>query len=205
MLVALNVVAFVWEIAGGGLTDQRVLVREGALYPPLVVQGQWWRIVTGAFLHGSLLHIAFNMFALYQVGTFLEMLIGTRRMLAIYFISMVGAGLAVVAFSFDQVTIGASGAIFGIFGALVAIGLRLGERGRSLVMQTLPIVGINLFLTFTVPNISAAGHIGGLLSGFIAAFALVRIPRRAQPVATEPSEEEAVTEAEPVDEADGAR
>lgn len=177
VLIAINLIVFVWEIATGGWGTESLLLREGALYGPLVAQGQWWRIVTSAFLHGGLLHISFNMFALFQVGRFLEMLIGTRRMLTIYTISMIGSGLSVYLFAYDQVTIGASGAIFGIFGALVAIGLRLGERGRSLVMQTLPIVGINLLIGFTVPNISNAGHIGGLLSGFVAGFALVRIRR----------------------------
>lgn len=187
VLIAINVIVFVWEIATGGWGSNSLLLREGALYGPLVAHGQWWRIVTSAFLHGGLLHIAFNMFALFQVGRFLDMLIGSRRMLTIYAISMVGSGLAVYFFAYDQVTIGASGAIFGIFGALVAIGLRLGERGRLLVMQTLPIVGINLLIGFTVPNISNAGHIGGLLSGFVAGFALVRIRRPSEAVTDEGS------------------
>jgi len=105
---------------------------------------------------------------------------GARRMLAIYFISLLGSGLAVVYFAFDQPTVGASGAIFGLFGALVAIGLRLGARGRGLIMQTLPIILINLAFTFSVPSISKAGHLGGLVIGFVAALVLVRFPSRAQ-------------------------
>jgi rhomboid protease GluP len=195
VLIAINVIVFVWEIATGGWGTDSLSLREGALYGPLVAQGQWWRIVTSAFLHGGLLHIAFNMFALFQVGRFLEMLIGSRRMLTIYAISMVGSGLAVYFFAYDQVTIGASGAIFGTFGALVAIGLRLGEHGRSLVMQTLPIIGINLFIGFTVPNISNAGHIGGLLSGFVAGFALVRIRRQPEAAVAVADEGDVVDEA----------
>jgi rhomboid protease GluP len=195
VLVAINLVVFVWEALSGGWSNEYALLREGAMYGPLVAQGQWWRLVTMAFLHGGLLHITFNMIALYQVGTFLEMLIGSARMLLIYAIAMFGASLAVYAFNFDQITVGASGAIFGIFGALVAIGLRLGPRGRSLVAQTLPIIGINLAIGFSIPNISNAGHIGGLLSGFVAGFALVRI-RPAPPAVYV----ESGTEAEPVDE-----
>jgi rhomboid protease GluP len=194
VLIAINVIAFVWEIATGGWGSDSLSLREGALYGPLVARGQWWRIVTSAFLHGGIVHIAFNMFALFQVGRFLEMLIGSRRMLTIYAISMVGSGLAVYFFAYDQVTIGASGAIFGIFGALVAIGFQLGERGRSLVMQTLPIIGINLFIGFTVPNISNAGHIGGLLTGFVAGFALVRIRRPPEAVVAGADEGDVVEE-----------
>jgi rhomboid protease GluP len=193
VLVAINIVVFIWEALTGGWSSENALLREGALYGPLVAQGQWWRIVTAAFLHGGLMHIAFNMFALYQVGTFLEYLIGSRRMLLIYFIAMVGAGLAVYYFNFYQITVGASGAIFGIFGALVAIGLRLGARGRSLVVQTLPIIAINLVITFAVPNISAPGHVGGLLSGFVAGFVLIRIRPGPPPVTVE----QAVEDVEP--------
>jgi len=199
VLVAINVVFFVWETFTGGATDPRSLVAHGALYGPLVDRGEWWRIFTAAFLHGGLLHIAFNMFALYQVGTFLEMLVGAPAMLAIYFVSMIGSGLSVYRFGYQDVTVGASGAIFGIFGALVAIGLSLGERGRAIVWQTVPIIGINLVIGFSMPNISNAGHIGGLISGFVAGFgylglrrALAGKPAVSAVVAAEPQPEEAV-------------
>ncbi len=142
----------------------------GALVGVLVKRGEWWRIVSGAFLHGGYLHIGLNMFALYQVGTFVEYVAGPWRMLAIYLVAMLGSGLAVTFFQADVPTVGASGAIFGLFGALVAIGLRMGARGRALIGQTLPIIVINLIFGFSVPNISNAGHIGGLLSGFFAGF-----------------------------------
>src|SRR5579871_847749 len=104
-------------------------------------------------------------------------------MLLLYFVSMLGSGLAVTYFTPDVVTVGASGAIFGLFGAMVAIGLRLGKRGRNLIMQTLPIIGINLFITFTIPNISIAAHIGGLLSGLVCGLVLFSVlaPRREEP------------------------
>ena len=98
----------------------------------------------------------------------------------VYFISLVGSGIAVVLFTAPNVpTVGASGAIFGLFGALVAVGIRLGKPGRSLIMQTLPIIVINLVITFTIPNISAAAHIGGLLCGFVSGLAIFMLqPRR---------------------------
>ena len=170
--------AYIWEVTTGGLTSDAALLDHGALLGLLVRQGEWWRIVTGAFLHGGLLHIALNMFALYQVGRFVESVTGPVRMLAIYLVAMVGSGIAVTFFQPDAPTVGASGAIFGLFGALVAIGLRLGRPGRALITQTLPIIIINLVFGFSVPNISNAGHIGGLLSGFVAGFALFMMQRR---------------------------
>ncbi len=171
-LVAVNVLVFAWVAVTGGFASTQSLVDHGALAGVLVERGQYWRIVTAAFLHAGILHLGLNMLALYQVGSFLESLTGTVRYAVIYLVAMIGSGIAVVLFSYFDVTVGASGAIFGLFGALVALGLRLGKRGRSLVMQTLPIIGLNLAFGFAVPHISNAGHIGGLISGFVAGFAV---------------------------------
>ena len=176
VLIAINVVAFIWEYFTGALNSNVALVADGAFYGPYVAQGQWWRLVTGAFLHGSLLHILFNMIALYQLGTFVETIFGTPKMALIYAISLAGGAVGVYYFSFNDVTIGASGAIFGLFGAILAVGLRLGARGRGLLRDTAPIVVINLVLGFVVPNISVAAHLGGLFLGFIAGFALWSAP-----------------------------
>jgi len=180
ILIFVNVVAYAWEVFTGTRFDNNYsLVSHGALYGPLVVrEGQWWRIVTGGFLHGGLAHIALNMFALYQLGTFVESALGRWRMLAVYVISLFGGGLAVVYFSPNDVTVGASGAIFGLFGALIGIGLRLGQRGRALIAQTAPVLVINLIFTFAVPFISKSAHIGGLLSGLFAGLALFAMRRR---------------------------
>lgn len=174
VLVAINVVAFLWELASGGPNTDH-----GQLYGPLVVvQHQWWRVVTAAFLHGSITHIAFNMLALYQVGNVVEQLFGKARFTLLYALSIAGSGFSIVSFSYNDPTLGASGAIFGLFGALVAVGLRLGARGRSLIAQVLPIVGLNLVFTFAIPGISAAAHIGGLLTGFVAGLLLFMVPSR---------------------------
>ena len=178
-LVAINVVLFIWELATGGPNTDH-----GQLYGPAVVVGhQWWRIVTAAFLHASITHIAFNMLALYQVGNVVEQLFGKVRFTLLYAIAMLGSGLAVTSFSYTSVTLGASGAIFGLFGALVAVGLRLGARGRSLIGQVLPIVVLNLVFTFAIPNISAAAHVGGLITGFLAGLLLFMVPPRGRQLA----------------------
>lgn len=174
LLVLVNVLAFVWELSSGGSS-----VDHGYLFGPAVVyEGQWWRIFTAAFLHGSVPHVALNMVALYQVGNIVEKLFGKLRFALLYLISIIGSGLAVIYFNFNLPTLGASGAIFGLFGALVAVGIRLGPRGRALIGQVVPIIAINLVFTFAVPGISAAAHVGGLVTGFIAGFILFMMPSR---------------------------
>ncbi len=186
VLIAINVLAYIWEVATGiNFNSEASLVDHGALYGPLVTQqGEWWRIVTGSFMHGGIAHIALNMFALYQLGRFVETMLGSPRFLIVYAISLVGGGIAVVVFAPDQPTVGASGAIFGLFGALLGIGVRMGKRGRSLISQVVPTLIINLVFTFAVPFISKAGHLGGLASGFAAGLALYAMrPREHVPVA----------------------
>jgi membrane associated rhomboid family serine protease len=183
-LVALNVLAYIWETTTGGLTSNRTLYDHGALCRLCVTQdGQWWRIYTSAFLHGGLAHIALNLFALVQIGTFVESILGAPRMLAIYFVAMTGGGLGVVYFGGPlDVTVGASGAIFGLFGAVLAVGLRMGARGKSLISQMLPVVGLNLAFTFAVPFISKEEHIGGLISGFLAGLVFFFTQQSHEPV-----------------------
>jgi rhomboid protease GluP len=178
-LVAINVVAYLWERLTGALTSNDALIAHGALLGVLVERGEWWRIFSSAFLHGSDLHILFNMIALWQVGTFVEMIYGSSRMALIYVISMVGSGLLVTAWTPYDVTVGASGAIFGLFGALLVAGMRLGKPGRVLVQQSMWIIVLNLLISFTIPGISYAGHIGGLVAGFVAGWLVFRRPRQA--------------------------
>ncbi len=215
LLILVNVLAFVYELGTGALSNDQTLYREGALYGVAVTQGgQWWRIVTGAFLHGSIPHIALNMIALYQVGTIVELLYGKLRYLLVYAIAMVGSGLLVIYFTPTLLTVGASGAIFGLFGALVAAGLRLGKRGQQLVRQTVPIIVLNLVFTFTFPGISWAAHVGGLAFGFVAGFLLfMGEPHKRQvayayayPAQSDPNAVETIEqppEAGPHEEADG--
>ena len=137
-----------------------------------VANGEWWRIITGGFMHASPLHIAFNMFALWNVGTALERMIGRLRFGLIYAVSLLGGSLGALLFSNPGgSTVGASGAIFGLFGALVLLQL---SRGINPMQGGIAMtIGINLVLTFTIPGISAGGHIGGLLVGALAGYVLI--------------------------------
>ena len=196
-LIVLNVVGFLWEIYVGGpgmlsgSNDngmERVLAA-GALVPAFVLQyGQWWRILTGAFLHGNLLHIGVNMLSLWYLGRFIEYALGPWRMLAVYMVSLVASGLGVVYLSAPLVpTVGASGAIFGLFGALFAIGFKLGKPGMDLVRANVGILVLNLVITFTVPAISWQAHVAGLLAGFVLTYVIYYPPRRIAPVVVDAS------------------
>jgi rhomboid protease GluP len=180
ILIAINVIVFGWEQFAGPLATDPSLANHGALIGTHVLAGEWWRIVTAAFLHGSVMHILFNMFALFQVGQFVEAVYGTPRMAAIYFISMIGSGLLVTVIDPTEPTVGASGAIFGLFGALVVAGMRLGKPGRDLLRQSIGVIVLNLIIGFTVPNISNSGHIGGLIAGFLSGL-VVFPPHRLPP------------------------
>jgi len=190
LLIALNVIGFLWEISvagpgmlGGGGNVDRVL-QEASLFPAAVLQdGQWWRVVTGAFLHGSLIHIGVNMLSLWYLGRFIEMVMGPWRMLLVYVVSLVASGLGIVYFSAPLIpTVGASGAIFGLFGALFAIGLKLGKPGMDLVRANIGILVLNLIITFTIPAISWQAHVSGLVAGFLFTFVIYFPPRRVAPV-----------------------
>ncbi len=193
-LIVVNIIAYLWEVfvGGPGMLSafgapsggmERVLIA-GALIPAAVLQnGQWWRILTGAFLHGGLLHIGVNMMSLWFLGRFIELALGSWRMFVVYMVSLVVSGLGVVYFSDPMVpTVGASGAIFGLFGALFAIGFKLGKPGMNLVRANIGILVLNLIITFTVPQISWQAHVAGLLGGFALTYALYFPPRRVAPL-----------------------
>lgn len=188
----LNAVGYIWEIsiAGpgmftgfGGASLQTVLER-GSLYPYAVWHDhEWWRIITAAFLHAGLIHIFVNMISLWSLGRFIELAVGSTRMLLIYLVSLLASGLAIIYLSAPDVpTLGASGAIFGLFGALFAVGMKLGPRGMSLVKDNIGILVMNLIITFAVPGISWQAHVGGLIVGFIVTYLIYFPPRPVQPV-----------------------
>ena len=190
-IVVACVLVFLWEIAtmGAGILTGNVTIGQidnaGALVPALAQQGQWWRIVTSAFLHASVLHIGLNMYSLWVLGRFIEPILGTPRTAFVYTLSLIASGLGVTYLSFGNLqdpTLGASGAIFGIFGALFAIGLRNGPAGLQLVRANLGILLLNLVFTFAFPGISKQAHVAGLLTGFLATLAIYRPlrPVRAQ-------------------------
>lgn len=172
-LVALNVVVYLITVAqGSGINDPGgSLFYKWALFGPAVHHGDWWRLITSAFLHASLLHIAFNMLALWWLGAPVERVLGPGRYLGIYIVSgLAGAAGALVADP-NAVTVGASGAIFGLLGAgLILEWMATG----SLAGNYLTLIIINIGISFAVPGISIGGHLGGLVGGILATLALTR-------------------------------
>ena len=147
------------------------LFNDGALVGALIyTDGEWYRMVTAMFLHASLLHLAFNMLALYWLGTVVEQALGTWRFLLIYFVSGLAGSAGALVFSGPlAATVGASGAIYGIMGALLVLEYR---ATGSFAGPVLGFIVLNLALTFAIPNISVGGHLGGLAGGILATFAL---------------------------------
>jgi membrane associated rhomboid family serine protease len=175
VLIGINVAIYLAEIAsgaGGVNGPGATLINHYGLLGTSVAGGEWYRLLTGAFLHAALFHIGFNMFALYFLGRMLEPAIGTTRFVFLYMASLfAGAFGALLLSGPNQVTIGASGAIFGIFGAAFVI-----ARGRGLdsIARTIGVILLfNLAFSFSDPNISLGGHLGGLVAGVVCAFAIV--------------------------------
>lgn len=164
-LIALNLIAFGLEVLG------IPLVPLFSNYPPFVKEGQYWRLLTAIFLHAGALHLVVNLIALFQLGRFYELMFGTRRFLLIYFASGL-AGSVASTFWNDGPSVGASGAILGILGAFVFSVRRSPlwrheQVGRSIVAQGVFWIVANLIITWTVPQIDKAGHVGGLVSGLL--------------------------------------
>jgi rhomboid protease GluP len=174
-LLAIIVVVFIVETLLGGSTEIDVLVRMGAKVTPLIAAGEYWRLFTCMFLHIGVMHLAFNGYALFIIGTELERLLGPGRFVTIYLLSGLFGSLASYAFS-DSLAAGASGAIFGIIGALAAFFLihreRLGAWGNRRLANIAIIVVLNLIWGFSQPGIDNLAHIGGLLAGLALGWAL---------------------------------
>lgn len=168
-LIAVNVLAFVVQNTSAGLA------RDLVLWSPAVAHdGQFYRLVTSAFLHYGLLHLLLNMWALYVVGPGLEQVLGRLRFAALYGLSALGGSVVVYLFApLNTATAGASGAVFGLFGATFVVGRRL----RADVGWVAVVIVINLVFSFSIPNISWQGHVGGLLTGALVALAYVYAPR----------------------------
>lgn len=157
-LIAVNVLLFTGQFA-----TQEALTRLGLLYGPSVQQGEIWRIISSGFLHGSLLHIGFNMYLLYLLGPQLEQSFGSFRFSLMYFGSLFGGALAVLLFDFSQPTLGASGAVLGLAGSMAIV---LWKRGISPHQSPVfGLVAVNLALPLLVPGISFWGHFGGVAAG----------------------------------------
>jgi membrane associated rhomboid family serine protease len=178
-IIGINVLIFVAQIATGAggfdATSGRVY-RDGALFGPLVAAGDWWRIVTSGFLHAGLLHIAFNMYFVYFLGSMLEPAIGKLRFGVLYVVSLLGGSLGALLLSFNSPTVGASGAAFGLLAAGIILmrsrGINPMESGLVMLLV------LNLGITFLLPGISVGGHVGGVITGGVAAYLLFEIGER---------------------------
>jgi membrane associated rhomboid family serine protease len=185
ILIGINIAVFIVNLTQGASLGQNggSLFNDWALIgkiPPFdtgpgvpmigVADGEWWRLITAAFLHGSIIHLAFNMLMLWWIGAPIEESIGRVRFIVLYLVSAIaGSAGALLLTSPDVPTVGASGAIFGLLGAALVF-----EQQRNYVLggSALSIIVLNLIITFAVPNISIGGHLGGLAGGAGVAFAM---------------------------------
>ena len=176
-LIAVNVLVYLVNLAQGSSINQvsGSLFAKWALYAPALADGEWYRLITSTFLHAGLIHLGFNMFVLWYVGSPVEQAIGRGRFLALYIVSGLAGSAGAVIVSPDAVTVGASGAIFGVLGAALVL-----ERQRNYVLggQALGLIVVNLVITFVFPStISIGGHVGGLIGGALSMLALSRFGR----------------------------
>lgn len=174
-LIIINVIIFaLMYIYGNGSENLDTLVKFGANYTPLVKSGEYYRMITSAFLHIGVMHLIFNMYALYVAGSQIEYIYGRVKYIFIYLISAIMGSLFTVALSGDNVVAaGASGAIFGLFGSLLYFGYNYrGYMGNALISQIVPVVALNIFIGFSNPNIGNAAHIGGLIGGYLISMVL---------------------------------
>jgi membrane associated rhomboid family serine protease len=170
-LIGLNVVVFLLQ----KITEGRVnsVFQLGAMHGYSVAEGDYWRLLTAAFLHAGILHIAFNMYALYLFGPFVERALGTTRFVIAYLTMAVASSVFVYWLTAPQVaTIGASGAIFGLFGLALVMLIRLRQDVRGLLV----LLAINAFISLQ-GNISWQGHLGGFITGVVLGAALAYAPR----------------------------
>lgn len=168
-LIAVNVLAFVAQMA-----SSRVEV-DFVMWSPAVAHGELYRLLTSAFLHSGITHLLFNMFALFVIGPPLEIWLGRLRFGLLYVLSALGGSVLIYLFSpLNAPTLGASGAVFGLFAATFVVARKVNVDIRWVVIM----IVINLVITFTVPSISWQGHVGGLLTGGLVAFAYAYAPAK---------------------------
>jgi membrane associated rhomboid family serine protease len=170
-LIVINVIVFLAETAtgvhlGGCSVSCGTVWNHGVLFGPSIAQQhQYWRIVSGGFLHDGFLHIAVNMLSLYFVGSALEPAVGRVNFAAIYLVSLLAGSFGALLFQAQVPTVGASGAIFGIFGALIVVayhrGISIWQSGLGMMLL------INLIFSVSFSGISIGGHLGGLVAGLI--------------------------------------
>lgn len=169
-LIAVNVIMYIITafLSGSILySNDNVLVYLGAKENSLIASGQYYRLITAMFLHGGLVHLVLNMYSLFAIGPLVEKVYGKAKYLAIYFVG--GIVSSIFSYKFSQgVSIGASGAIFALLGATLIFAMKMREKiGKGMVTSILSVIGVNIFIGLTIPNIDNFAHLGGLIGGFI--------------------------------------
>ncbi|MFB7874941.1 rhomboid family intramembrane serine protease [Nocardia sp. NPDC056064] len=176
-LIAVNVLVYVITAAqaGSAMDNYRgsALFRAWVLVPRLVADGEWIRVLGSGFLHYGAIHLLVNMFALYIVGRDLERVLGRARFAAVYLVSLLGGSAAVMALTESiGATAGASGAVYGLFGAVTVTLLRLRQSPTPMLV----VIGVNVVISFSIPGISLWGHLGGLAAGTLSALGILFVP-----------------------------
>ena len=173
-LIGINVGIYLLQLAGGASVNANSgwIFEHGALYGPLVAQGDWYRLLSAAFLHYGPFHLGLNMLALWWIGRPLESYLGSVRFLLLYLVSGLAGSAGALLVTPTGVTVGASGAIYGILGAAIVL-----ERQGTYVLggAALPLLIVNLAFSFAVPGISIGGHLGGAAAGALCILALSRL------------------------------
>lgn len=172
-LIAINVIVFLlMYILGNGSENSYTLIKFGANVPVFIKAGEYWRLITSAFLHIGFLHLIFNNYALYVIGSQLESFLGKTKFLIVYLVSAISGNLLSLLFT-TGISAGASGAIFGLLGSLLYFGYYYRVYLGSLIhSRILPVIGLNLMIGFLTPGIDNAAHIGGLIGGIFITMAV---------------------------------
>jgi membrane associated rhomboid family serine protease len=181
-IIAINVAVFLVDGALGGSisltgSGSGPLSEAGFVYGPAVAHGEWWRLISGAFLHLNVLHIAFNMYALWLFGPVIEQMYGHVEFAVIYLLCALGGNVLTILVAPTVPALGASGAIFGLFGLAFIVSRRrhllLGPQARAMLSRVGTLLVLNLIITFSLPFISWTGHVGGLGVGAVIGLLLV--------------------------------
>jgi rhomboid protease GluP len=177
-IIAINIIMYIvtayltYTYAKGGIfdSDTRVLILLGAKVNELIAEGQYFRLISCMFLHGGILHLGVNMYSLYAIGPMVETVYGKVKYITIYFVAGICSSIFSYIFS-TNVSIGASGAIFGLLGAVLVFAIKSkGQTGNAFIKNIISVIIVNIFIGMTLPNIDNFGHVGGLLGGMLISF-----------------------------------
>lgn len=176
IFLTIMIIYFIFITLNGGTTNVETLVRYGAFYPPfIVIYKEYYRFITSIFIHIGVAHIFFNGYALYIFGPQIERLLGSKKFLLFFLLTGAGGNLATFLFNFTSISAGASGSLFGIFGAFLYLVHRHSEMvapgGKR---QIFSLLIVNLTLTFLVPSISTTAHVGGLIMGYLLSYVFIK-------------------------------